>query len=351
MRAAALTGHGGPEVVEIVDVPDRDPGPGEVRVTIEAAALNHLDVWVRRGWPGLALELPHVLGSDLAGRVETPGPGVTGWAIGDAVLLTPGFGCGGCSACLSGEESLCASYHIYGEGVPGGMRERFVVPASHLLQMPAPLSFAEAAALPLTLMTAWRMLMVRGRLQPGETVLVQAAGSGVGTAAVQIAVAAGARVIAAASSEAKRAHAEAIGAEAAIDASQPGWRREVKRIAGGRGIDLVFEHVGGAIFEESLATLRRGGRLVTCGATAGAAAQVDLRHLFFKQLSIIGSTMGSRADLAPALALVERGKIRPVVYKVLPLAEVREAQRLLEQREVIGKVVLDVAGRAELHAD
>ena len=347
MRAAALVKHGGPDAIEIVELPERDPGPGEVRLTVHASALNHLDVWVRRGWPGLNLKMPHVLGADVAGAVESVGPGVKCWSVGDPALVTPGFGCGGCAACLGGDESLCDDYKIYGEGVPGGMSERFVVPASHLLPMPRRLSFAEAAALPLTLMTAWRMLMVRGHLRPGETVLIQAAGSGVGSVGLQIASAAGARVIAGASSEEKRLHAERLGAHAAIDTSIPGWRKEVKRVLDGGGVDLVFEHVGGAVFEESLTTLRRGGRLVTCGATAGAAAAVDLRHLFFKQLSLIGSTMGSRADLAPALALVRRGKISPVVYKVLALDEVREAQRLLEEREAIGKVVLDVSGTAQ----
>ncbi|MBN2358716.1 MAG: zinc-binding dehydrogenase [Deltaproteobacteria bacterium] len=347
MRAMAYTGHGGPEVIEPIELPEPEVGPHDVSVAVKAAALNHLDLWVRRGWPGLELALPHVPGSDIAGVVERVGAAVAGWRPGDAVIVAPGAGCGACALCLDGDESLCPRYRIYGEQVPGGMRQRFAVPAGHLLPAPSGLSFAEAAALPLALVTAWRMVVVRGRLRPAETVLVQAAGSGVSTAAIQIGRSLGARVIAAGSTAAKREHALRLGAQAAVDSSQPAWRQQVKQLTGGRGVDLAVDHVGGERFEHSLACLRPGGRLVTCGATAGARVALELRHVFFKQLSIVGSTMGSRADLARALALVEAGQIKPVVDSLLPFAELRAGHRRLEERAAIGKVVLDVDGAGD----
>lgn len=346
MRAAAITGHGGTDTLTVLELPEVPPGPDQVQLRVHAAALNHLDLWVRRGLPGLALRMPHVIASDVAATVERVGAGVTGFEAGAPVLVAPGFGCGGCAACLGGDESLCRDYHIYGESVPGLMAERVVVPASHLLPMPRSLSFAEAAALPLTLMTAWRMVMNRGALRPADSVLVMAAASGVGTAAIQIARSAGARVLAAASSEPKRKLALALGAEATIDSSTADWRKQVKALTGGRGVDLVVEHVGGATFEQALACLAPGGRLVTCGATTGAEARINLRHVFFKQLAIVGSTMGTRADLARGLALVAQGRITPVVHGVFPLQEIRAAQELLENRQALGKVVIDVSGHA-----
>ena len=344
MRAMAYTGHGGPEVIQPIELAEPEVGPHEVCVAVKAVALNHLDIWVRRGWPGLELALPHVPGSDIAGVVERVGSAVARWQPGDAVVVAPGVGCGACAACLDGDESLCPDYHIYGESVPGGLRQRLVVPAGHLLPAPAGLTFAEAAAIPLTFVTAWRMLVVRGRLRPGETVLVQSAGSGVGTAAIQIARCLGGRVIAAASSEAKRAHGQRLGALAAVDTSQSDWRKQVKVVTGGRGVDLVIDHVGGALFEQGLASLRPGGRLVTCGATSEPKVQIDLRHLFLKQLAVVGSTMGSRADLARVLTLVAAGQLRPVVDRVLPFEQLAAGHRCLEERAAIGKVVIDVAG-------
>ncbi|MFH1811538.1 MAG: zinc-binding dehydrogenase [Pseudomonadota bacterium] len=346
MKAAAITSHGGLDRLTIVDLPEPVPGPGQVRLRVHAAALNHLDLWVRRGLPGLTLPMPHVIASDVAAVVESWGEGVNSFKTGQAVVVSPGFGCGGCAACLGGDESLCRSYHIYGESVPGLMAAQVVVPALHVLPMPGGLTFGEAAALPLTFMTAWRMVMNRGGLRPADTVLVLAAASGVGTAALQIARVAGARVIAGASSEPKRALARSLGADEVVDTSTTDWRKQVKAVTGRRGVDLVVEHVGGRTFEAAMACLAPGGRLVTCGATTGAEAQLNLRHVFFKQLSVVGSTMGTRADLTRALDLVGQGRLRPVVHGVFPLAQIQQAQQVLEDRQALGKVVLDVSGQA-----
>lgn len=342
MRAMAYSGHGGPEVIQPIELPEPVLGPRDVCVAVKAVALNHLDIWVRRGWPGLELEMPHVPGSDIAGVVAQVGAAVERWRPGDAVIVAPGTGCGACASCLDGDESLCPDYHIYGESVPGGLRQRFAVPADHVLPAPAGLTFAEAAAIPLTFVTAWRMVVVRGRLRPGETVLVQAAGSGVGTAAIQIARSLGGRVFAAASSAAKRDHGLKLGALAAIDTSQPDWRKQLKQLTAGRGVDLVIDHVGGALFEQGVASLRPGGRLVVCGATTEPGVRLDLRHLFHKQLAVIGSSMGSRADLTRVLALVASGQLRPVVDCVQPFEQLAAGQRRLEERAAIGKVVIDV---------
>lgn len=348
MRALAIQQHGGPERVELIDLPSVAPGPGQVRVSVRAAALNHLDIWVRLGWPGLKLDFPHVLGSDAAGVVDMLGAEVRGLELGDAVLIVPGFGCGHCARCLAGDESLCSDYKLYGENFTGLMAEQRVVPAHHLLPIPAGLSYAEAAATPLTFLTAWHMLVSRAKIAAGEQVLVQAAGSGVGAAAIQVAKLCGARVIATASTQDKRDLALELGADAVVDARQKDWHKEVRRLSGGQGVDVVNEHVGGAVFESSLACLRPGGRLVTCGATIGPKVQIDLRHVFFKQLSIIGSTMGTRSELIKILDLVASGDLHPVIYDVLPLDQGRAAQALLEDRQAIGKVVLDLGGAEDV---
>lgn len=348
MRALVIEQHGDLNQVQVKQLAAEKPAPGQVRISIRAAALNHLDIWVRRGWPGLKLAFPHVLGSDAVGVVDALGAGVENVRIGDAVVVTPGFGCGHCSHCLDGEESLCENYRIYGENHPGLMAEQRVLPAEHVFPMPIGLSYAEAAAVPLAFLTAWHMLVSRAQVQAGEQVLVQAAGSGVGSAAIQIAKLWGARVIATASSEAKRALAFKLGADAVVDARKDNWHKEVRALSGGRGVDLVNEHVGGKIFEHSLMCLRAGGRLVSCGATIGATAQINLQHIFFKQLSIIGSTMGTRSELQKILDLVSSGDLVPVVHKVLPFAQAVEAQKLLEDRRAVGKVVLDF-GSADQH--
>ncbi len=340
MKAVAIREHGGPEVVRLEDLPDPAPGPGQVVVGVRAAALNHLDIWVRKGWQGLLLSFPHVLGSDVSGVVETVGPGVEGVRPGDAVVVNPSLGCGRCERCLSGRENLCRRFAILGEHVSGGMAERIAVSARNVLPKPARLSFEEAAAVPLTFMTAWHALVERARVRPGETVLVHAAGSGVGVAAVQIAKLLGARVIATAGSDAKLEKARALGADEVVNYETQDFVKETKRLTERRGVDVVFEHVGKKTWEKSILAAGIGGRITTVGATTGHDPLTDLRHVFFRQLSILGSTMGTAGDLLEVLRFVGEGKLRPVVDRTLPLAEARAAQGLLADRAQFGKIVL-----------
>jgi len=340
MKAAAIRSHGGPEVVELLDLPEPVARAGEAVVAVKAAALNHLDIWVRKGWPGLRLAFPHVLGSDVAGVVESVGPGVSGWKAGDEVVVNPSLGCTRCERCLAGQENLCRHFAILGEHVSGGQAQRLAVPARNLFHKPRRLSFEAAAAVPLTFMTAWHAVAVRAALRPGETILVHAAGSGVGVAAVQIARLLGARVIATAGSPAKLDRARELGADEVINYETQDFLAEVKRLTGKQGVDVVFEHVGKTTWEKSLLAAGVGGRIVTVGATTGYDPPTDLRHVFFRQLSILGSTMGTAADLLQVLAFVGQGKLEPVVAQVLPLAEVVKAQGLLADRALFGKVVL-----------
>jgi NADPH:quinone reductase-like Zn-dependent oxidoreductase len=340
MKAVAMRQHGGPDVVALQDLPEPSAGPGEVVVRIRAAAANHLDIWVRQGWPGLKLAFPHVLGSDGAGEVEAVGPGVTGVKAGDAVVANPSLGCGRCERCLSGQENLCRRFSILGEHVSGVMAERVALPARNVLPKPANLSFEEAAAVPLTFLTAWHALVARAGVRPGETVLVHAAGSGVGTAAVQIAKLLGARVIATAGSDAKLEKARALGADEVVNYETQDFVQEVKRLTAKRGVEVVFEHVGKKTWEGSILAAGVGGRIVTVGATTGHDPLTDLRHVFFRQLSVLGSTMGTAGELLEVLKFVEAGKLRPVVDRVLPLAEHRQAHQLLSERAQFGKIVL-----------
>lgn len=340
MKAVLIRGHGGPEVVSHEDLPDPSPGPGQVLVAVRAAALNHLDLWVRKGWPGLKLSFPHVLGSDVAGVVEAVGPGVEGVQAGDEVVVNPSLGCGRCERCLGGAENLCRRFAILGEHVPGGQAERLVLPARNVLPKPANLGFEEAAAVPLTFMTAWHALVARAKVRVGETVLVHAAGSGVGVAAVQIAKLLGARVIATAGTEAKLEKARALGADHLVNYEEQDFAQEVRKLTDRKGVEVVFEHVGKTTWERSLLAAGIGGRIVTVGATTGYDPPTDLRHVFFRQLSVLGSTMGTAADLLAVLRFVGEGRLRPVVDRVLPLREARAAQGLLADRAQFGKIVL-----------
>lgn len=341
MRAAVVREHGGLDRVSIEERPVPAPGPAEVLVRVRAAGMNHLDLWVRRGVPGHRFPLPLVLGCDFAGVVEAVGSSaVTNCGPGDEVCVAPGFSCGTCARCLAGEDNLCRGYGIFGEMRDGGCAEYAVVPAANVLPKPPEMPFEQAAAWPLAFLTAWHMLSVRAALRPGETVLVHAAGSGVGSAAVQIAKLLGARVIATAGTEAKAARARELGADETVVHTQEDFAAAVRRLTAKRGVEVVFEHTGSATWDGSVRSLAWGGRLVTCGATSGAEAKVDLRVLFFKQLSLLGSTMGSRAELWTLLGLIREGRLRPVVDRVMPLAEVREAHRAMEGREQFGKIVL-----------
>lgn len=340
MRAVVIREHGDYDRLEFDSRAIPEPGPLEVRVKVKACALNHLDVWVRRGVPGHGFPLPIVPGCDVAGVVDAVGPGVKNVEVGAEVAIAPGIGCGACEACADGDDHLCRFYGILGETRDGGCAEYVVVPARNALRKPKNLSFEEAAATMLTFLTAWHMLVHRAHVKPGDDVLIQAAGSGVGTAAVQIAKLFGARVLATVGSAEKAARARELGADHVIDYSTTDFAREVRQITGKRGVDVAIDHVGEPTIAKSIGCLVKGGTLVTCGATAGFKLEVDLRLVFFKSVSLLGSTMGSLGELHDVLRLVEQGRMRPVIHKVLPLDSIREAHRLLEQREVFGKVVV-----------
>jgi len=342
IRAIAFKAHGAPEVLEDLDleIPDR-PAAGQVRIGVEAVALNHLDLWVRRGLPNLKLKLPHRLGADIVGRVEAIGDGATAPPVGTRVVLAPATSCGVCEACLTGRDNFCRRYGILGENTDGGYGELLDVPASNILPWPGTLGVAEVAAVPLTFLTAWQMVEKAG-VDRGHTVLVHAAGSGVSVAAIQMCKVRGARVIATSTSAAKLARAKELGADELVDTSSQDFVAEARRLTGKRGVDVVIEHLGGETFAKSLLAMANGAKLVTCGATSGPTPTVDLRHVFFRQLEILGSTMGSKGTMFPILREVERGALRPVVDRVLPFTAegAREAHRVLEGRGAFGKIVL-----------
>jgi NADPH:quinone reductase-like Zn-dependent oxidoreductase len=341
MKATIFRQHGGPEVLEYTDVPDPSIRADEVLVEVKACALNHLDIFVRTGMPGIEIPLPHILGNDIAGVVKEVGELVTWAKAGDEVMVQPGVSCGHCAACLSGQDNLCREYDILGYRRNGGYAELVAVPGGNLIPKPAQLSWAEAAALPLVTVTAWHMLVTRANVQPGEDVLVHAAGSGVGSIAIQIAKLRGARVITTASSDEKLSKARELGADQTINYSQHDWPKEVKRLTDRRGVDVVVEHTGAATWPGSIASLKNNGRLVTCGATSGYDARTDLRQVFYRHLTLLGSFMGSKAELLEAMKFVTQGKIRAVVDRVLPLSEARQAHELMENRSQFGKIVLD----------
>ncbi len=340
MKAVVIEEHGGPESLLIRDLPDPEPGPGEVRVRIRAAALNHLDLWARRGIEGVRYPLPLIPGCDGAGLVDAVGPGVSGIEAGAACVLAPGVACGVCDACARGEDHFCRSYGILGEQRNGTCADFIVVPARNVLPKPESLSFEEAAAVPLVFLTAWHMLMERARLRPGETVLIHAAGSGVSTAGIQIAALVGARILVTAGSREKLDRAIEMGAEAGIDYREQDVTAEVRRLTGKRGVDVIFDHIGKDTWDANIKSLVRGGRLVFCGNTSGRVAETSLPHVFFKGLSLLGSTMGSRGEVHEVLRLVEAGDLTPVVDRVLPMERIAEAHRVLEERRAFGKVVV-----------
>jgi NADPH:quinone reductase-like Zn-dependent oxidoreductase len=340
MKASLFRSHGGPDVFEYVDAPEPSIRPNEVLIEVKACALNHLDIFVRNGLPGIEIPLPHILGNDVSGVVREVGELVTWVKAGDEVMVQPGVSCGHCEACLSGRDNLCRDYDIIGYRRDGGYAELVAVPGVNVFSRPANLSWEEAAALPLVTLTAWHMLVTRANLQAGEDVLVHAAGSGVGSIAIQIAKLRGARVITTASSEEKLAKARELGANEAINYTREDWPKEIKRLTGRRGVDVVVEHTGSATWSGSISSLKNNGRLVTCGATSGYDAHTDLRQVFYRHLSIMGSFMGSKSELLEAMKFVRDGKIRAVVDKVFALSDAREAHTHLESREQFGKVVL-----------
>jgi len=341
MRAVLIREHGGPEKLELTEVPDPVAAPGEALIEVRAVALNHLDLWVRRGVPGHKFHLPTIPGAEVAGVIASIAQNDR-WKKGDEVIVAPGYSCGLCTACLSGNDPLCFNFGIFGENRNGGCAQKIVVPIRNLIRKPPSLSFAEAASLPLDMVTAWHMLIARAQLRPGETVLVHAGGSGVGSAAIQIAKLWGATVFTTVGSAEKASRAKKLGADDTILYRDVDFVDAVRTLTGKRGVDVVVEHVGAETFARSLKSLARGGRLVTCGATTGNEATININLIFFKLLSILGSTMGSLAELHEIMKHVEAGRLRPVVDRVLPLAQVAEAHRALETREAFGKIVLEV---------
>ncbi len=341
-EAMVMRRAGGPEVLERATIELPEPGPREVRVRVRAVALNHIDIWARRGLPHFRYEFPHRLGADIAGEVEALGPGAVGAKVGDEILVNPGLSCGACERCLLGEDVFCRSYRILGENTQGGYSRHLNVPDANLLPFPSTLSFEHAAAIPLCFLTAWQMVVRRGELRSGQTVLVQAAGSGVSSAAIQIAKMLGARVITTTSTDEKAKRARELGADDVINYTTQDFVAETKRLTNKKGVDLVIEHVGGDVLAKSIFATTWGGRIVTCGATSGFTPEIDLRHVFFRQVQILGSTMGPKGDLFDVLRHVEQGKLRPVVDRVMPLWRAAEAHELLENRRVFGKIVMAV---------
>ena len=340
MLAARFHLHGTPDVLVYEEAPDPVLRPGWVIVRVRACAMNHLDIWQRRGLERVTIPMPHISGADVAGEIADVGDGVSGLTVGQRVMLQPGLSCGRCPACLRGDDNYCPQYDVLGYQSAGGYAELVTVPAANVIPLPDHAGWVEAAAFPLAFLTAWQMLHSRARMRSGDTVLVLAAGSGVGQAAVQIAKCFQARVIATAGSDAKLARATALGADDVVNHRDQDVVSTVKRLTANRGVDIVVEHVGEATWERSVRCLARGGRVVTCGATTGHQASLDLRHLFARQLSLLGSYMGAKSELLQAADLFFRGRLKPAVDSTYPLAEAAQAHRRMEASEHFGKIVL-----------
>jgi len=342
MKAVLLHNHGGLEALEYGDFPEPQPGPGEVLVRLEAAALNRLDLWVRAGWPGIKLEYPHIPGADGAGRVAALGAGVIQWEVGDRVVINSNLGCGNCTACLAGQDNLCRDWHLLGETIRGTYAEYVVVPAFNLYPLPDDFDVHTAAAAGLVYHTAWHSLITRGGLRPGERVLVVGASGGVNTASIQIARLAGAEVYVVGSSPQKLALAESMGAQHLIDRSKDeNWPKAVYTLTGKHGVDVVVDNVG-TTFPLSFRAAAKGGRILTVGNSGGPKFEIDNRFIFGKHLSLIGSTMGTKADFAAVMALVLEGKLRVARDKSYPLSEAHLAQDRLEKGLQLGKITLSI---------
>ena len=340
MKALYFKAHGDLDVIQYGDVADPKPGVGEVLVRVRACAINHLDIWVRRGWPGLKLEMPHWCGADVAGEIIELGEGVSGWEIGQRVVVDPGINILEDEFTRRGEFTLSPGYLVLGEQVRGGAAEYLAIPARNLAMMPEDLDYPEAAAPLLVSLAAWRMLIHQGKLRAGESVLVVGAGGGVNSMAIQIAKLAGARVFVVARNKEKAARALELGADTILDRSKVDWVREIYRLTHKRGVDVVVDNVGMATISNSMKAVVRGGRIVIIGNTSGPHAEIDMRFIFGKQISLIGSTMGTHEDFNDVTTLLWNGKLRPVIDRVMPLSRGKEAYAILERGEQFGKIVL-----------
>ncbi len=344
MLAVTIRSHGGPEALTVEEVPRPAPeAPNDVVVALKAAALNHLDLFVLRGMPGLSPAFPHVLGADGAGVVEAVGSAVTRVKPGDRVLLNPGVSCQACEFCLAGEQSLCTTYRLLGEHLPGTFAEAVRVPEWNVARVPDAVSWTDAAAFALVHLTAWRMVVTRAAAKPGETVLIWGIGGGVALAALRIAKLLGATVIVTSSSDAKLERARALGADLALNHAAGDVPKELRRLLGGRGVDVVLDSVGEATWEQSLRALAPGGRLVTCGATSGPRVTTDVRRMFWYHYTLMGSTMGNAREFAEIVRLLGSGALRPVVDSVEPVREARRAFERLAAGAHFGKLVLEIA--------
>lgn len=342
MKAIYYEKHGGADVLTFGERPNPVTRPGTVKLAVHASSLNHIDVFLRGGLPGISIPLPHIPGCDASGVVREVGEGVSNVKPGDRVLMNPSIVCGKCEFCLRGDATLCIKYQLVGETMSGTCCEEIVIPAENAIPIPDSMAFVDAASIPLVFTTAWRMLITRGRLRAGEDVLILGATAGVGIACIQIAKVAGARVFAAASSPEKLSLAKSLGADVLIDYSKEDFPQRIRELTGKRGVDVVVDYVGKDTWVKSLRSLSRGGRLVTCGATTGYNPEEDLRHIFFRQLEVIGSTMGSRNELMAPLKLIESGRMKPVVGAVYALKDTAEAHRAMEERRVMGKIVIKI---------
>jgi NADPH:quinone reductase-like Zn-dependent oxidoreductase len=339
MKAVRLHEFGGPEVLRYEDVPDQKPRKDQVLVRVGACSLNHLDIWVRKGLPGV--KLPHILGSDIAGEILEVGEYVTGFKTGQRVLLAPMIFCNHCAKCTAGLQNQCREFAVLGNAVDGGNCELIAVPAVNVIPIPESLDFNQAASVPLVFLTAWHMLVRRAGIRQGQTVLVLGGGSGVGIAAIQIAKLFHARVITTAGDETKLDKARALGADYGINHYKQKISEEVRKLTSKEGVDIVFEHVGTATWEESMKSLKPGGTIVTCGATTGFDAKFDLRFLFARQLSFLGSYMGTMGDLYEVLGHVFAGRLKPVVDRAFPLKDTRAAHEYMESSQMFGKIVIN----------
>lgn len=340
MKAVLFREHGGPDRLSYEEMPMPQIGPQEVLIRVKACALNHLDIWVRQGSPAYPIPLPHVSGSDIAGVIEAIGVQVESVKVGERVFVSPGISCWNCEFCFAGRDNMCRTYNLLGAKMHGGYAEYVKVPFRNVLTMPESITFEQAAAFPLVSVTATHMLFALAGLQPGETVLVMGAGSGVGTMTVQLAKLAGARVITTVGSEDKIPKAVILGADAVIDHSKEKVSERVKLLTEGRGVDVVVEHIGPAVWDSCLESLAKGGRLITCGATTGVDVALNLRSVFSRQLTIKGSYMGTRAELVKAVELIGQKRIMAVIDRTFPLQEARAAQELMAGRKFFGKIVL-----------